>query len=313
MLADATTATKQIRSRYLVAYDAPHPVGAYEWLLLSPSARDTRLRLTDQGKLLSEVAGVYQGIRTGANDIFIVDIESHASGPIANIRHTLGDAHVIERDLLREVIFGSNIQRYDVVKPTSFLIYPYRGGRLIPSDRFKEEFPQGWKYLQTYKSLLVSRTSVVNKGKQWYELATQRNEAWLNKKKLIIRDLAVETSFAYDDTGSTFLVGGTALVPQDESLLLPLLAYLNSSLCNWLLNQTTPSFRADFQKFEPKHLENVPVPAQIVDDVRVAGKLTHLALSAIKARSIQQGRTSVESEIDMYVCSLANVDYRDLL
>jgi|GEM_PF-1623584 len=313
MLSDASLTRSEVRNRYLIAYDAPHPVGSYEWLMLSTSARNIRLRLTDQGKPLPEVAGIYQGIRTGGNDIFIVDVESHAAGPIVNIRNGLGDVHVVERDLLRDVIYGSNIQRYDLVKPQKFLLYPYRGGRLIPEADLRTEFPQALRYFETYRSLLLARTSVVNKGKFWYELATQRNEAWLNKKKLIIRDLAVETSFAYDDTGSTFLVGGTAVVPEDESLLLPLLAYLNSSLSNWFLNQITPSFRADFQKFEPKHLESIPVLTEIVEDVGVAGKLTEMALTAIRARADQQGRSPVENEIDKYVCSVAKVDYRDLL
>lgn len=315
VLSDANSTTAEFRSKYLIAYDAPHPAGPYEWLLLSPSARKARLRLTEQGESLPVLAGVYQGIRTGANDLFIVDVESHGSGPIVNIRNGLGDAHVIERDLLRHVIFGSSIQRYDVVRPQQFLIYPYRGGRLILETELRAEFPQALRYFNSYRSLLHARTSVLNKGKQWYELATQRNEAWLNKKKLIIRDLAVETSFAYDDIGSTYLVGGTAIVPEDETLLLPLLAYLNSSLCNWFLNHITPSFRADFQKFEPKHLESVPVPTEIAHDVLVANKLAELALAVVNAREAQQLTTQEELErmINNYVCSLTHIDSRDIL
>jgi hypothetical protein len=71
------------------------------------------------------------------------------------------------------------------------------------------------------RDLLASRASLIKSGGKWYELIWPRDEAWLRRPKLLIRDLAPRTAFALDQRGGTFLVGGTAVVPQQPEFSLP--------------------------------------------------------------------------------------------
>ncbi len=75
-------------------------------------------------------------------------------------------------------------------------------------------------------------------------------------------------------------------MPQDSDLLLPLLAYLNSSVIDTLVRRTTPQFRGDFQKFEPQHLQAIPVLNRLIDDASFGAKLAKLATDVIAARSM---------------------------
>jgi len=284
----------------LTAYDAPHPRGVDAWLLLSDRAKAARTHLEAESVLLPELAGIYQGIRTGANDIFIVSAESTTSDPLLRVVNGLEEAALIERALLRPVLFGAEIQRYGRVAESRFIIYPYRNGVLISEAELRDDFPEAWRYLTANRAALMGRTSIEASRLKWYELVRKREEAWLTQPKLLIRDLAPVTSFAPDVSGAFFLVGGTAVVPHDPVLLLPLLAYLNSQTISNYLAEITPSFRGGFQKFEPQHLERVPVPKALAQRGELAERLQELAQEGLTAyaNGDEEEASSVDAKVE---------------
>jgi hypothetical protein len=125
-----------------------------------------------------------------------------------------------------------------------------------------------------------------------------------------MRDLAITTAFALDDLGSTFLVGGTAVVPNDSTVLKPLLAYLNSVLANWYLTPMTPSFKSEFQKFEPQHLSKIPVLTDVADNGATQQELAALVDAAIEAREVENLGVydKARQSIDRLLCSIVGVD-----
>ena len=286
----------------VTAFEIRHPFGDRPWLLLSPAKLAARLQLEDEPVRLGDFAALHQGIRTGANDIFVVTIES-SDGTLARIVNGLGDSAIIELALLRPVVFGSEIQRYLSLVSSRMLIYPYRMGAAIEESRLREEFPNGFQYLLGYREFLAGRSSTIRSGQRWYELAWKRHEGWLAVPKLLTRDLATRTSFAADLYGQIYLVGGTAVVPPDAEFALPLLGYLNSSTANGYLSDITPSFRGSFQKFEPQHLNRLPIPSFLVGADPVAltiGELTQKAMTAYTYGDFEKGR-GIEEQIDALV------------
>lgn len=281
------------------AYDAPHPRGEGPWLLLSERAKTKRAHLEADSVLLPEVAGIFQGIRTGANDIFIVATDPGVTDSLVQIVNGLSESAWIERAILRPVLFGAEIHRYARLAESRFMIYPYRNGAVIPEAQMQEEFPQTWRYLSSARAALAGRTSIEASGLKWYELVRKRDEAWLTQPKLLIRDLAPATAFAPDVSGAFFLVGGSAVVPQDHALLLPLLAYLNSRVVSEYLSEITPSFRGGFQKFEPQHLQRVPVPRGLPEGNQLAEELSRLAQDQLEAHA--RGDTAVIADLDRQI------------
>lgn len=284
LLISASIAEVEVTNDNLIAYNVPHPRGDAPWLLVAPSARRSRAILEDISETLSSVAGIYQGIRTGANDIFIVQMESGADGVIAKVVNGLGDYGFVENELLHPVVFGSDIQKYDVIESSRFIIYPYKQNKALSESEIEEKFPRTYEYLSRYRDILASRASINASGLNWYEIVRKRDESWLTSPKLLIRDLATETSFAVDPTGRTFLVGGTAVVPADYDILIPLLGYLNSSLVNDYLRQITPEFRGGFQKFEPQHLQRIPVFKRLLNDYEYTQQVKEQVIRLLTAK-----------------------------
>jgi len=301
-LLEADTSRGSLSTEYLSAYDTPHPHGSSSWLLLSPATRQARIGLEESSETLDSVAGIYQGIRTGANDVFVVEIASQSDGPLVQIRNGMGDVTLVERLALRPTLFGSEIRRYDLVQPERYLIYPYHMGGAIPEAELRDRFPNLHAYFRSYQALLAGRRSLEGSGLQWYELVRKRDESWLQSRKLLIRDLATKPSFALDEDGSTYLVGGTAVVPADSSLLLPLLGYLNSGIVDWYLRKMTPSFRSGFQKFEPQHLQTLPVFSDVVHPTPLNEKLTELVLRILDAKN--SGRIEEQSQWEKRIDNL---------
>ena len=231
--------------------------------MIPPSDLRARIRLEDASVSLGEIPRIVRGIRTGANEMFIVTMLS-SDGSVASVVDGFGKPTILETTLLHPVVFGTDIQRYAPLPSGKLLLYPYDRGRVIPETEMREEFPHKFRYLSAYQDLLSSRTSIAVSSLRWYELVRRRDEEWLNSRKLLTRDLATRTSFTLDDAGESFLVCGTAVVPPSVELA-PFLVYINSDMANRYLSEVTPVFRGSFQKFEPQHLGRLPVPNAIAE------------------------------------------------
>ncbi|MFN8541023.1 MAG: N-6 DNA methylase [Thermomicrobiales bacterium] len=297
-LTDAILSQGELTSSTLSAFDTNRLGGSQPWVLLSPEVLRARVRLEEQSRLLGEVVRTYQGIRTGANDIFIVQIVA-SDGFLTRVVNQLGESALLESELLHPVVFGSDIQRYDLVRPSRMLLYPYRQGVVLSEVELREEFPATYRYLNSYRSLLAGRSSIATGNPRWYELVRKRDEEWLTSRKLLTRDLATRTSFALDESGQVFLVGGSAVLPPDPQLALPLLAYLNSSIANEYLLELTPAFRGAFQKFEPQHLNQLPLPLFIVENDDTAFRLGELAWEVIQAQLANQETQARKAELEI--------------
>lgn len=283
---------------------AQHPRGPGAWVLLSMEEKKAQIQLSDQSTPLGSVAGVFQGIKTGANDIFVVEVQAQDEGYGAQIVNGLGDTSIIESALLRPVAYGSDVQRYDEVQPSRWLIYPYARGETIPEQQFQLLYPLAYRYLSQYREILASRASSIVSGQRWYELVRRRDVGWLSRPKLVTRDLAIETSFAVDRAGTAFLIGGVAVVPEREDLLSALLGYLNSRPVNDVLARMTPQFRGNFQKFEPRHLSQVPVVNRLLEDGEFAERLAVLAERASSATPESEARLAAARAVDELVAEV---------
>lgn len=299
-----------LTQKFTISFETNQFSGGDPWQLIAPAARAARVSLSEVSVLLSEIAGVYQGIKTGANDIFIVENEENSESEIIKVNNGLGDVFLVEREFTRPVIFGSEIQRYDLVKSTKLLIYPYDKNSVLDIDTLKTTAPNLHAYLKANQEFLASRGSIQNSGFKWYELVRRRDDIWLSSPKLLIRDLALRPSFALDGPGNTFLVGGTAVVPADETFTYALLGYLNSSIASWFLRSITPSFNSNFQKFEPQHLNRLPIPNALLQDDGLVNSVSYHAEQILLNKSVNNFDVALmhENDLDELIAAAIGLD-----
>lgn len=276
-------------------YEAQHPRGAGPWILLSKEEKRSQIQLSDASTPLASLAGIFQGIRTGANDVFILQLEAEDDQYGAQVTNGLGDSAVLERGLLQPVVYGTEVRKYEAMSFSKYLLYPYVNGTVISEAEMELRYPQTYRYILGYREILSARLSIAASGLRWYELVRRRDEDWLKRQKLLIRDLAPETSFAVDEGGGIFIVGGTAVIPEREDLLLALMVYLNSSSVNKLVRRSTPQFRGNFQKFEPQHLERIPVLNRLHEDQDFVDELTEAARRILRAATVTERSAAIQT------------------
>ncbi|WP_143217432.1 Eco57I restriction-modification methylase domain-containing protein [Acetobacter sp. DsW_063] len=289
----------------LVSYDARQP-SAEPWQLLSVQEQQTRILIEEASFRLNEIATVAQGIRTGANDIFVLEVIEDDGSSLAKVINGLGEQWFIERDLLEPLVFGAELVRFSNVQPLRKLLYPYRNGRAVSEIELRQRYPRAQEYFWAYRDVLSIRSSLRGTGSQHYELIRPRDESWLRRPKLLIRDLAPATAFAADVKGNAFLVGGTAIVPADPNHTLPLLAYLNSPLVSRFAERLAPTFRGDFFKFEPGVLGRLPVLSVVLEDDNVMQELGQLARQRMNLEASSAASVSIEHTINGLIADLAH-------
>lgn len=289
----------------LVSYSARQP-GAGPWQLLSVQEQTTRVLLDEGSVRLGDIATVAQGIRTGANDIFVLELLEDDGTSLARVNNGLGEQWFIERDLLEPLVFGAELARFTEVQPVRKLLYPYRAGRAISELELRERYPRAQEYLWAYRDILSARASLRGTGSEHYELIRPRDERWLRRPKLLIRDLAPATAFAADPSGTAFLVGGTAVVPADPEHTLSLLAYLNSPLISRFAERQAPSFKGDFFKFEPGVLSAIPILTAVIENDQVMRDLATLARRRLNAEYSGGAVEPIETDIDQLIAATAH-------
>ncbi len=175
---------------------------------LSEGSQDDILRQMQNPKfpsLLDVFTQVSQGVRTGANNVFVIKN---------------GRSELIERELLRPYASGENIRRCQITSTDKYLLWLYRingdNGRLaaLPSSEIESEYPRAWAYLQNSRQELSERD--LEKGAPWYGYSRTQNLELQHSPKILVREMMPWAEFAADPTGSYNICSGYALVPPPE-------------------------------------------------------------------------------------------------
>ncbi len=274
-LDQAAASDRPFDGRYVSAFTVVNqPRGGDAWRFPSPHDRRVRQIYEDASIPLPDICDTPQGIKTGANDVFVVTLTGGAFpiDSVVQVMNGFGERHEVDTASLKLLTYGGEIERYSHIEPVGpyvpsrLLVYPYLKGERMSEAQLRDVYPLTFDYLTSQQDVLGARRCVTSQSKEWFELERHRSEGWLDAPKLMMRDLAQRPSFAINDDGGVYLVGGTAVVPENPALLLPLLGFLNSALANWYLESITPGFRSGYRKVEPQHLRSLRVPSFIVND-----------------------------------------------
>jgi len=98
---------------------------------------------------------IFQGFLSGRDRFFFVNVLEDM-GSLVKVKNSYVDKeHVIERALLKKMLKGKDIRRWEINWKNLFVIYPYQlqnhATSLIPLQKMKADHPKLYRYLLTYK------------------------------------------------------------------------------------------------------------------------------------------------------------------
>ncbi|MCD7972904.1 MAG: BREX-1 system adenine-specific DNA-methyltransferase PglX [Candidatus Azobacteroides sp.] len=214
---------------------------------------------------------IFQGLATSKDDVYFLHKCSEQNNIVIGYSEYLKREIHIERGLVKPLLKGKDVHRYDTISTNRFVIFPYilAGGNpiLYTENEIADKFPLGYAYLKECEPAIRGREKgrLIN-DKFWYKYIYPKNLVLFDNEKLVAPDISLGGNFAYDLHGKfyqTTTIYGYIKKPHIKESYKLLMALFNSKLCWWFLVNTGTTLANGFFRFKPDYIKPFPVPKEI--------------------------------------------------
>jgi len=240
-----------------------------EWtFVIGPGAAIFR-RLMDMPHKLEDVTErIFQGLKTGADEVYILDQLERRKGEVKVFSRATETEHWLEAGLLHPLAKGGDSHAYYLSTTARLILFPYASGRtgeveLLSESRLRSEYPNAWAYLAANRSQLERREHGDMRRAGWYGYTRNQALDVISRAKIFTPDIALRASFSVDETGVVFFTGGVAggygILVRPQGLREYVLGLLNSGLLEWFVRQSTTQMRGGYLSFESRFIRKLPI------------------------------------------------------
>jgi len=227
-------------------------LASHPWDFATDEMTDVlRLARNAHHPLLSDIFGdIVQGLRTGANQVFVIGVDNKAG---------------IEDELLLPFINGEHIRRCQVQSDRLRLVYPYETNefgeaRLIGEKVLRQSYPACWAYLRLHRESLVQRSH--DARSEWYAFSRSQNLGLGHLRKLLVREMMPRAEFAADYQGEITFASGYGLdaTRMDDASLTLWTAILCTPVMEFVLRHAGTQLQSGWFRLLKHHLRRVRLP-----------------------------------------------------
>jgi len=264
------------------------------WSLVPFKTQQLLEKLKKTGTPLGEYVDgkIYRGVLTGYNDAFIIDEE---------IKDQLIKEDASNGELIKPFLAGRDIKRYQVPKPSNYLIFTRRGTDI-------DKYPAIKRYLKGFKKQLEPRPKDIPNSEwfgrkpgsyEWYEIqdAVDYYEEF-EKEKIVWPETSLENQFCMVKSGH-YLNKTTFFIPIENDSLLGL---LNSKLAGFYFGSIVSKMRGGYFSMSKAYVETFHIISKSSLNKKISKKSTQIL--AAKKENPEADTSELEAEIDQMVYEL---------
>ncbi|WP_275039928.1 TaqI-like C-terminal specificity domain-containing protein [Natrinema pallidum] len=237
---------------------------------------------------------VFQGIRTSANKIYVVDvldanrIESDDEGDIVTVVPTgESEEYKIETDLLRPFLEGDEVTRWRGNWGGLHVIHPYYAetadngeldAGLYSQDYLKENLPKTWEFFLEHKNALEGREGGRKDGKDdWYGYIYPKNLGKFEQPKIIQAHICQDATFMLDEVGTWYFSTAYSVLLSDNyrDLTEEMVCQLNSKALDFYFKHITTVKMGGYYEYRSQYVEKLPCVTE--DNADVFGTMRETA------------------------------------
>jgi len=263
---------KEIKDSFLIKKKQIQPLKDEVWNfsighegVLIDGLKNIEIKLGDISK------NIFQGLVTGADKIYFVDLIEEKARTSVVKNHFDGREYTIEKSILKKIIKGKEIGRWKIMWNRTLIVYPYlvRDGsaRLIEMEELKKNYPGAYGYFSKYQKELKKRERNRFKNEtNWHQFGRLQNIEKFEQPKIITQVLASRNSFTFDEEGEYYFVGGgnaggygIVLKEEFRNDYHFILSLLNSRLLEFYLKRISTPFRGGFFSYGKRFIERFPI------------------------------------------------------
>jgi hypothetical protein len=245
---------------------------------------------------LGDVAKIFVGTQTSADDIFVLDDCIIDGKFIVGTSKALGRRVKVESSLVVPFLYGKEIRRYQETIAKSYLICPYEitseGCKLLEIGELKR-FPLALRYLEENKSILMQRESGKFRGSNWFAFGYPKSMHRFQRMKIIVPDYNNVPSFTYDQDGNFYKTGYGILVEGYSLSSLYVLGLLNSRLLFQHLLVIGTTLQSGYVRFWTQFIKNLPI--RIINFSDPAEKAAHDKMVSLVERMLSLHKQSART------------------
>ena len=245
---------------------------------------------------------IAQGIRTSANQIYILRKISEENDLINVYSDELKQEFRIEKKIVKKFLLGKEIKRFKKIEPDNVVIFPYKLENqkvvLIDQEEMKLKYPLAFAYLSENKTFLQNREKGMWKNDQWYAFGRNQNLAEMDQTKILVPDIAASSSFAFDEEGEYAFTSGYGILLKDDTNLSPkfILGLLNSKLLDFYIKKISTVMRGGYIRFFSQYLEQLPIRA--INFADPADKARHDRMVALVTQMLDLNKRLQDASLD---------------
>ena len=243
-----------------------------QWVLTNNTIGKILNKLEQHPRRIKNVFDkIFQGLATSKDDVYFIYDCSIDEEFIVGESKQLGRKVQIEKGLVKPLLKGEDVHRYDTIKTNRYVIFPYKvqegKATLYSESELSEKFPHGYAYLKECETILREREKGrFNIDGEWFQFGRKQGIIYAEKEKLVAPDISMGGNFAYDYKGEfyqTTTIYGYIKKQNVKENYKFWLALLNSRLCWWFIANTGTVLANGFFRYKPDYVNLFPVPQEV--------------------------------------------------
>jgi tRNA1(Val) A37 N6-methylase TrmN6 len=263
---------------------------------------------------------IFCGLQTSKDDVYFLYECKEMHGTITGYSKHLESVVEIERGLVKPLLKGDDVHRYEKIQTDKFVIFPYKLENDTPVLYTEKElsslYPMGYSYLKTCEEVLRGREKGrLQNDDYWYRYIYPKNLVLFAKEKLVAPDISLGGNFALDLEGAyyqtTTIYGYIKKAEVVESYKY-WVALFNSRLCWWFLINTGTVLANNYFRYKPDYLNPFPIPASVRKNVEERIQLMVDQILVAKVNRDYSTAFSLEQQIDNLVYRLYNLTFEEV-
>lgn len=263
-------------------------LGSDPWILTHGNSAIIMSSLRTSKRCVKDVfKKIFQGIASSKDSVYFLKNAERAGSHYQAYSPELGKRIRIEEGLVKPLLLGDQVHRYQPLDSTNLVVFPYELGEedgkaiLMSEEYIRANFPHGWSYLEECESILRARENGRFDNVEWFQFGRKQGINFGSQEKLLAPDISLGGNFSYDPKGTyyttTTLYGYLKQDGAWESYQY-WLAILNSSLLWFYLKNSGSVLANGYYRYKPAYLENFPVPEVSKDNERSISSLSSYLL-----------------------------------
>ena len=250
---------------------------------------------------------IFTGLQTSKDSVYFLKDCKIRDNLVSAYSDELKKEITIEKGLVKPLLKGDDVHRYEKLKTDKMVIFPYYieedKAVLYREEELKEKFLNGYKYLKECEDILRGRErGKLKNDDYWFRYIYPKNLTLFQYEKLLTPYLSLGSQLSYDKYGefygNTKCFGLIKKVSIKESYKF-YLALLNSKLMWFFIKNTSLVFSGGYYTYNTKVLEPFPLPKienledtkpfEVLVDYIMSAKEKDLTFEALYFESVING------------------------